>query len=71
MTATQPEAIPAVIDTDQVVTAVQYWWDLADDLSDFVFGPRTIPSESEAAFKDTMPAVCWAVPGAFAGPADC
>jgi len=43
------------------------WGSLADRLDALVCGSEDLPAAEDAGFHDTMPAVCWAVPGAYAG----
>ena len=44
------------------------FFDLLDELACGVYG---LEAASDATFCDTIPAVCWAVPGAYASSVDC
>ena len=43
------------------------WGSLADQLDALVCGDEELQAADDAGFRETMPAVCWAVPGAYAG----
>jgi len=44
------------------------FFELLDDLACGFYGLEPAGDET---FRDTIPAVCWAVPGAYASPIDC
>jgi len=47
------------------------WGSLADQLDALVCGSEELQASDDAGFHDTMPAVCWAVPGAYAALVEC
>lgn len=55
----------------QASSEAEPWAALAGQLDDLVCGPDELEAASEAAFEETMPMVCWAIPGAYASSVDC
>ena len=48
------------------------WGSIAEQLDALVCGSEELQAANEEeGFHDTMPAVCWAVPGAYAALVDC
>ena len=42
------------------------WGSLADQLDSLVCGDEELEAADATGFDETMPSVCWAVPGAYA-----
>jgi len=47
------------------------WGSIADQLDALVCGDEGLQAADASGFDETMPAVCWAVPGAYAAVVDC
>lgn len=67
----QTAAQTASSSASQASSEAEPWASLASQLDDLVCGPDELEAASEVAFEETMPTVCWAIPGAYAGSVDC
>jgi len=47
------------------------WGSIADQLDRLVCGDEELQAGDASDFDETMPAVCWAVPGAYAALLEC
>ena len=66
MIAVTSEALPSLNHMPQANTQAQALRFLAGQLKELVHGGSPSDADADAPFRDTMPAVCWAVPGAYA-----
>ena len=66
MIAIQTTALPGSIDTPEGSSLVGTWIAFAGQLNDLLCGSHELEAAAEMVFQDTVPAVCWAVPGAYA-----
>jgi len=70
MIATQTTAPSGSIDTPEGSFLVGAWIVFAGQLNDLLCGAHELEAAGEVIFQDTVPAVCWAVPGAYASSID-
>ncbi len=65
--------IEASTTTDSIggPATVGIWSEFADQLNALVCGSDELEQAGQMEFRDTLPAVCWAVPGAYANAVDC
>jgi hypothetical protein len=52
-------------------TQFESWGSLAKQLDALVCGSEELQAADDTGFRDTLPAVCWAVPGAYASALEC
>ena len=70
MIATQTTAPPGSIVTPEGSCLVGAWIAFAGQLNDLLCGSQELEAAGEVVFQDTVPAVCWAVPCAYASSID-